>query len=105
MGTLNEYLEGKDRPVDAAGAEKLRWRIEQQQHWCLAPAVQDGRQPSVDPDLNDLEELGDGLRIYSPRVTRDGVVRLCKRLVDGVWEHGTLEERFRPAAPSVARVA
>jgi len=85
--------------MDAAGAEKLRWRIEQQQHWQQAQAVLDRRQPSVDPDFNDLVELRDGLRVYSRRTTGDGVVRLCKRLVDGVWEHGTLEERLD--APSL----
>ena len=89
---------GKDRPVDAAGAEKLRWRIEQQQHWRLAQSVLDGRQPSIDPDQNDLVEIGDGVRIYSTRVTRDGVVHLCKRLVDGVWEHGTILERLESQA-------
>jgi hypothetical protein len=80
--------------VDAAGAENLRWRIEQQQHWRQAPAVLDGRLPSVDPDLNDLVDFGDGVRLYSSRMTRDGIVRLCKRLVDGVWEHGTVDEQF-----------
>ena len=92
---------GKDRPLDAAGAEKLRWRIEQQQHWRQAPAVLDGRQPSIDPDLNDLVELGDGLRIYSSRITRGCVVQVYKRLVDGVWEHGTVEERFESGAATV----
>jgi hypothetical protein len=91
--------------VDAAGAEKLRWRIEQQQHWRQAEAVLDGRQPSVDPDLNDLQTLGDGVRVYSTRHTREGMVCLCKRLVNGVWEHGTLEERYDPAAREIAHVA
>lgn len=87
--------------MDAAGAEKLRRRIEQQQHWRQAPAVLDGRQPSIDPDQNDLVELGDGLRIYSSRMTREGMVRLCKRLVDGVWEHGTLEVGVESDAAAV----
>jgi hypothetical protein len=87
--------------LDAAGAEKLRRRIEQQEHWRLAQAVLDGRQPAVDPDLNDLTEYVDGLRVYSSRVTRDGVVQLCKRLVDGVWEQGTIESSVDPPTVSV----
>jgi hypothetical protein len=88
--------------MDAAGAEKLRWRIEQQQHWQQAQSVLDGRQPSVDPDQNDLVELGEGLRIYSSRATREGAVRLCKRLVGGVWEHGTLVEGLDSPPPVAA---
>jgi hypothetical protein len=98
--------------VDAAGAVRLRWRIEQQQHWRQAEAVTDGRQPAIDPDSDDLQSVGDGIRIYSARFTRDGTLRLCKRLVDGVWEHGTLDEQFvvgqAPAAEQTlpaARVA
>jgi hypothetical protein len=78
--------------VDAAGAAGLRWRIEQQQHWRQAEAVLDGRQPAIDPDSEDLACVGDGIRIYSERFTADGRLRICKRLVDGVWEHGTLED-------------
>ena len=80
--------------MDAAGAAKLRWRIEQQQHWRQAPAVKDGRQPSVDPDMEELVSVGEGLRIYSERRTSEGVLVLCKRLVEGVWENGTLEQSF-----------
>jgi hypothetical protein len=80
--------------VDAAGAAKLRWRIEQQQHWRQAPAVQDGRQPSVDPDMEELVSVGDGIRVYAQRRTSEGVLRLCKRLVEGVWENGTVDESF-----------
>jgi hypothetical protein len=94
------------RPMDAAGAETLRWRIEQQQHWRQAQAVLDGRQPSVDPDQNDLETFEGDLRIYSSRSTRDGTVRLCKRLVDGAWQHGTVDEQLHPASDlTVARIA
>jgi hypothetical protein len=78
--------------VDAAGAVELRWRIEQQQHWRQAEAVRDGRQPAMDPDSEDLEGVGDGIRIYSVRFTGEGRLRICKRLVDGVWEHGTLDD-------------
>ena len=83
--------------MDAAGAAKLRWRIEQQQHWRQAPAVLDGRQPSVDPDMDELVSVGDGIRVYAERSTSDGRMRLCKRLVDGVWEHGTLDPTFDDA--------
>ncbi|HUK44722.1 MAG TPA: hypothetical protein VLV28_05470 [Gaiellaceae bacterium] len=91
--------------MDAAGAERLRWRIEQQEHWRQADAVLDGRQPSVDPDLYELESLEDGLRLYTPRMTRAGIMRLCKRLVDGVWEHGMLDEQHDAGARSMAHVA
>ena len=83
--------------MDAAGAEELRWRIEQQQHWRQADAVLDGRQPSVDPDMNELVSLGDGIRVYSERVTTEGRLRLCKRLVGGLWEPGTIAEKYEPA--------
>jgi hypothetical protein len=66
--------------MDARGAEHLRRRIEQHQHWRQAQAVQEGLQPSVDPDADDLLELRDDLRIY-----RD---RHAKRLVDGWWHSG-----------------
>jgi hypothetical protein len=91
--------------VDAAGAEHLRWRIEQQQHWRQAQAVLNGRQPSVDPDLEDLTSVGDGIRIYSERFTGEGRIRLCKRLVDGVWEHGSLADgEEKTAAPAPAHL-
>jgi hypothetical protein len=98
--------------VDAAGAESLRLRIEQQQHWRQAEAVLDGRQPTVDPDMDDLVSLGDGIRVYSERFTSEGPMRLCKRLVSGLWEHGTTTEGFdsvafveSPVESVVARVA
>src|SRR5690348_14289050 len=98
--------------VDAAGAAKLRWRIEQQQHWRQAQAVLDGRQPSVDPDMEELVSVGDGIRIYSERKTSEGQLRLCKRLVEGVWETSTFDEELqtgatlgREATKQVARVA
>ena len=90
--------------MDAAGADSLRWRLEQQAQWRHAQAVLDGRQPSIDPDLADLTEIGEGLRLYSSRPTRDGVARLCKRLVDGVWEIGVIEENLDADAPA-AQVA
>jgi hypothetical protein len=109
---MPETATTKGSSVDAAGAAKLRWRIEQQQHWRQAPAVLDGRQPSVDPDMDDLVSVGDAIRIYAERYTSDGHMRLCKRLVDGVWEHGPLDPAFddaglheRELSEQVARVA
>jgi hypothetical protein len=77
--------------MDAAGAAKLRWRIEQQEQWRLAESVLDGRQPSVDPDIDDLVSFDRELRVYSGPKMRNGATHLCKRLVDGVWQSGTLE--------------
>jgi hypothetical protein len=92
--------------VDAAGAEKLRRRIEQQEHWRQAQAVLDGRQPRIDPDLNDLDEFDDNIRIYSTRSTSGGLIRLCKRLVDGTWQNGTIDAKYEPSSGrSVAQVA
>ena len=91
--------------MDAAGAEKLRWRIEQQQHWRHAQAVLDGRQPSVDPDLTELEEFGGELRVYSLRPTRNGLARICKRLIDGVWELGMVEDGLDPDGSASVQVA
>ena len=80
--------------MDANGARELSRRLEAQEHWRQAPAVQAGEQPGSDPDGQDLEELGDGIRLYR-RETEPGMVggrdsrvahRLCKRLVDGRWE-------------------
>jgi hypothetical protein len=79
--------------MDANGARELSRRLEAHEHWRQAPAVARGEQPATDPDAPDLEELGDGVRLYrreeqagalngtSPRITQ----RLCKRLVDGRW--------------------
>jgi len=73
--------------MDAKSAEVLRRRLEQQAHWRQADAVVDGRQPATDPDAEQLVELGDGLRIYeSRRRTHEGYGRICKRLVNGLWQ-------------------
>jgi hypothetical protein len=80
--------------MDANGARELSKRLEAQEHWRQATAVQNGEQPAADPDAQDLEELGDGIRLYG-RETQSGAVngtdsrltlRLCKRLVEGRWE-------------------
>jgi hypothetical protein len=79
--------------MDANGARELSKRLEAQEHWRQAPAVQRGEQPAADPDARDLEELGEGIRLYR-RETQPSRVngasspethRLCKRLVDGRW--------------------
>ena len=81
--------------MDATGSGKLRTRIEQQEHWSQAPAVQQGLQPKTDPDGFDLEEFHEGLRLYGVReqqrqllAGRPALVtrRLTKQLVDGWWQ-------------------
>jgi hypothetical protein len=80
--------------MDANGARELSKRLEAQEHWRQAPAVLRGEQPATDPDAPDLEELGEGIRLYrrEPQSSTfngasSGVTqRLCKRLVDGRWE-------------------
>ena len=76
--------------MDAHGARILSERIAQQRHWEQADAVRDGRQPAVDPDLELLQDFGDGYRIYRPAggngtngiPTREP---FTKTLVDGWW--------------------
>ncbi len=78
--------------MDGAGAEVLARSIEQHTHWRQAEAVLDGRLPARDPDRESLVSVGRGIRVYAHQVTRDGnALRLCKRLVDGIWEPGTIE--------------
>ncbi len=77
--------------MDIAGAQELRKRIEQQQHWRQADAVRDGRQPPVDPDHEQLEHLGEDIRVYAPRLMHGDYVYACKRLVNGVWELNMLD--------------
>jgi hypothetical protein len=80
--------------MDAAGAEELRKRLEEQSHWRQAEAVCDGRQPPTDPDLAELEATGDNIRYYAreeqrrPIGGRSALVtcRMIKRLIAGRWE-------------------
>jgi len=84
--------------MDAAGAEELRKRLEEQAHWAQAEAVKDGRQPASDPDAPELEKIGDGIRYYGrdeQRTTVDGraaVVRIVKQLVDGEWQRAAIRD-------------
>jgi hypothetical protein len=79
--------------MDVAGAEALRWRLAQQEHWQSAPAVRLGIQSSVDPDGHALESFDASVRSYRSEWgmqivegrTARVVVRLCKRLVEGAW--------------------
>ncbi len=70
----------------------LKRRLEQQAHWRQADAVRDGRQLPVDPDGDELEEIGDGIRLYSVRRATTEARRMCKRLVDGKWQHEIVAE-------------
>jgi hypothetical protein len=87
--------------MDAIGAQELRKRLEQHQHWPQAEAVRDGRQPATDPDQRELEEIGDGVRYYDreqQRTVVDGrpalvTVRMVKRIVDGEWERSAVQEK------------
>jgi hypothetical protein len=91
--------------MDASGAKRLRGWLEQQEHWQQALAVQQADQPSTDPDAWELEELGDGLRLYNVREEQRQIVdggpalviqRLTKRLEDGRWQTIYEVERVRP---------
>jgi hypothetical protein len=72
--------------MDANGARELSRRLEAQEHWRQATAVRTGEQPAADPDGQDIEELGDGIRLYRREADSPVGHRLCKRLVDGRWE-------------------
>ncbi len=80
--------------MDPTGAETLARTIEQHSHWRQAESVLDGRQPARDPDRESLITVGDGIRVYAQeRRTRDGsTLSLCKRLVNGIWEPGTIRK-------------
>jgi hypothetical protein len=80
--------------MDSNGARELSRRLESQEHWRQAAAVQQGEQPAADPDGSDLVEMADGVRWYreeSSGAPTNGAQtsatgRLCKRLVNGRWE-------------------
>ena len=92
--------------MDAAGAELVRQRIEEQAHWRQAEAVREGRQPASDPDRASLEEMGTDVRIYGIQRRHefcDGVhtlmtYRSVKRLVRGAWERDQVVEATEQVA-------
>ena len=63
----------------------------------------DGRQPSVDPDMEQLVSVAEGIRIYGEPRTSEGHLRTCKRLVDGVWQHGQLDAELAAVVTAVAQ--
>ena len=89
--------------MDANGARELTKRLKAQEHWRQADAVLAGEQPATDPDLHELEEMGDRVRYYGheeQRTTVDGrpalvTYRLTKTLVDGSWEGSLAQESVR----------
>ena len=92
--------------TDPQVAHTLEGRLAQQAHWRLAPSVQRGEQSATDPDAYELEELHDGLRLYSTREQQRRTVegrkvlvthRLTKRLVEGHWTTVYEIEHVRPA--------
>ena len=86
--------------MDTNGARELRKRLQEQEHWCQADAVRDGRQPQTDPDLLELESIGDGVRYYGCEQAQTNVdgrparvsTRLTKTLTDGAWETALVRE-------------
>jgi predicted ABC-type transport system involved in lysophospholipase L1 biosynthesis ATPase subunit len=72
--------------MDVKGARELLERLAQRQ-WVLTPSVQRGEQPREDPDLQDLESIGDDYRVYAFPANGDGGEgrRVKKVLVDGHW--------------------
>ena len=92
--------------MDAAGAELIRQRIEQHEHWRPAEAVVEGTQSPVDPDRDELEELGNGTRIYGLQQRHEIVegthalttYRLQKRIVSGHWERELIVENVQQVA-------
>lgn len=89
--------------MDRSGADVLRQRIEEQEHWSQATAVQAGRQARSDPDRDNLSELGFGVRLYGFEQRHEVVDgyralvtwRVCKRLRQGYWERDLIRERSR----------
>jgi hypothetical protein len=96
--------------MDAIGAKELQRRLEGHEQWCQAEAVRDGRQPAADPDLVELEEIGDRVRYYGHdhfHTKIDGrparvTARMTKKLVDGAWETSLEQEsvEFLDSAPA-----
>ena len=88
--------------MDGNGARTLSTRLEHQAHWRQAQAVRRGDQPATDPDALELEELGEGVRLYRVREQHRQMIdgrpllvtqRLTKRLVNGWWQTAYEVER------------
>jgi hypothetical protein len=92
--------------MDVAGAEALRWRIAQQEHWQRAPAVRAGAQPAIDPDGYLLESFGNGVRTYRTQRRTEVVdgrlavvtCHVSKRLVEGAWHEDVFFEQLSHVA-------
>ncbi len=92
--------------MDSAGAEQIRQRIEQHVHWRQASAVVAGTPSPVDPDRDELEELGPNTRVYGVQQRHEIVdgthalstYRLHKRLVGGHWERELVLENVQQVA-------
>jgi hypothetical protein len=92
--------------MDAAGAELIRQRIEQHEHWRQAQAVRDGAQSAVDPDRDELLELGNQTRVYGLQERHEIVegvhalttYRVQKRIVGGHWERQLVVENIEKVA-------
>ncbi len=91
--------------MDSNAAQNLQARLEQQEHWRQARAVQDGDQPPTDSDAWALEELRPNLRLYSIREEQRQIVdgrpalviqRLTKKLTEGRWQTVYEVESVRP---------
>jgi len=89
--------------VERVGAEAVTFRVAQQTHWEQAEAVGDGRQPRIDPDGIELEEIDEGIGIYRSHEvpgTMDGrpailSQHLVKRLANGEWENDVEVDCYR----------
>jgi len=92
--------------MDITGAGVLRQRLAQQEQWRQAYSVRTGLQPSFDPDGYALESFRAGIRYYGTEqrtevnAGRTELVthRICKRLIDGVWESDVIVEHVRHVA-------
>jgi hypothetical protein len=79
---------GKVDGVSGQGSQEIARRIAQQRQWQEAEAVRRGEQSPTDPDVLELEDMADGLRLYA----RQTGERMRKRLVEGRWETELVRE-------------
>jgi len=76
--------------MDAAGAELIRQRIEQHEHWKQAQAVQDGDQTRI-YGLQERHEIVEGAHALT-------TYRVQKRIVGGHWERELIVENVQQVA-------